>query len=181
MSLATEYLEVQRQLEDRGIIFSFVGYVSEGILYALGEALKRKVSLDAADANVTKRVFSVFIEQVQNIIRYSAERLDGDAPELSSGMIIVGRERGKFFVVCGNLVGEAEGAELASRLQKLCAMDKEALKAHYRQRLREPPEQDSKGASLGLIEIVRRSSEPVEFDFHAAGSGKTLFCLKAHI
>lgn len=182
--LVQEYYGFQQDLNRKGIVFSFTGYVSEGILFALGEALKQKMVLDETDSNVTKRVFSVFVEQVQNIIRYSADRLEGEVGkkvELSSGMIAVGREAERFFVVCGNIVRSVDVGMLRERLQKLAAMDKDALKAYYKEKLKEPEEEQSKGASIGLIEIARRASEPIAFDFMDVDPGHAYFCLKAYI
>lgn len=182
--LVQEYYGFQQELNGKGIVFSFTGYVSEGILFALGEALKQKMVLDEADANVTRKVFSIFVEQVQNIIRYSADRVAGDVGkriELSSGMIAVGREGERFFVVCGNVVRREDADVLRERLQLLAAMDKDALKSYYREKLKEPPEEQSKGASIGLIEIARRASVPIEFDFMDIDSEHAYFCLKAYI
>jgi hypothetical protein len=182
--LAEEYLSFNHVLEQKGIIFSFSGYVSEGILFALGDALKQKMAIEETDANITKRVFSVFVEQVQNIIRYSADRLSGDIGrmvELSSGVIAVGQEQGKFFVVCANKVRNDDRSRLQERLEHLKGLDKDEIKAFYKEKLREDPEVESKGASIGLIEIARRASAPIDFDFVQVNDAYSFFCLKAYI
>ena len=182
--LVQPYYQFQQDLHSKGIIFSFTGYVSEGILYALGEALKQKMALDETDANVTRKVFSIFVEQVQNIIRYSADRVEGEVGkkvELSSGMIAVGRENNRFCVVCGNSVSQDDVTALRDRLQQLSQMDKDALKAYYKEKLREPAEEQSRGGSIGLIEIARRASEPIQFDFMDLDNQAAFFCLKAYI
>jgi hypothetical protein len=184
MPIANEYLDFHQRMLGQGVIFSFVGYLSEGILFSLGEALKQKMRLDSTDANVTKRVFSVFVEQVQNIIRYSADRLYADAgtpTEMSSGMITVGRDATHFFVVCGNIVAREEGEDLRRRLEELVVMDQESIKTYYRAKLREPPEDGSRGASIGLIEIARRSSRPIEFGLTELEDERAFFCLKAYV
>lgn len=182
--LARDYFGFYGELAEKGIIFSFTGYVSEGILFSLGEALKQKMAIEETDANITKRVFSVFVEQVQNIIRYSADRVSGDLGrrvELSSGMITVGAEAGRFFVVCANVVSRDDVPRLRQRLEQLAGMDRQAIKAFYKEKLKAPPEEDSKGATLGLIEIARRASEPIQFDFCDIDADKAFFCLKAYI
>ena len=182
--LAQEYYDFKSGLNQKGIIFSFTGYVSENILFALGEAIKQKMAIEEAGPNVTKKVFSVFVEQVQNIIRYSEERISGGAEPptvLSSGVITVGAEEGRFFVVCGNVVSTPQKNSLRERLEHLATLDKAALKAFYKEKLKEPPEEDSQGATIGLIEIARRSSEPVEFGFHDINPNQAFFCLKAYI
>jgi len=182
-TLATDYYQVRHDLSDKGIIFSFVGYVSEAALVALGDALRKKMAVQETDANTAKRVFSVFVEQVQNIIRYSAERLDETDADtrLSSGVVTVGAEDGRFFVVCGNTI-RREGLEsLRTRLDQIAGLDKQELKALYKEKLREPPEAESEGATVGLIEIARRASEPIEFDFTGIDDEYAFFCLKTYI
>lgn len=182
--LAEEYYAFKQNLNEKSIIFSFIGYVSESVLVALGDALRQKMALQETDMNTMKRVFSVFVEQVQNIIRYSAERVSGDLGrkvELSSGMITVGAEKGKFFVVCANVVQQDNVQKLKERLEHLKRLDKDEIKAFYKEKLREDPEEDSKGATIGLIEIARRASDPIEFDFMNLDDGHAFFCLKAYI
>lgn len=182
--LAKEYYGFKKSLDEKGIMVSFSGFISEGILFALGEALKQKMTLDDTDMNTAKKVFSVFVEQVQNVIRYSSDRVEGNVGrkvELGSGTITVGHEGDKFFIVCSNTVDSSDVAMLKERLEILKTLDKDGLKAYYKEKLREEPEAQSKGATIGLIEIARRASEPIEFDFEEIDNESSFFCLKAYI
>lgn len=182
--LAQQYAAIKKDLDSKGIIFSFSGYLSEGILYSLGEALREKMTLEEADGPTVRRVFSVFVEQMQNIIRYSADKVSGPSArtmELSVGMVTIGTEGGKVFIVCGNLVLNADVVALKDRLDHLKGLDKEAIKLYYREQLREPVAEGSRGANIGLIEIARRASEPIEYDFHRMDDDKSFFCLKVRI
>ncbi|MBB4265492.1 SiaB family protein kinase [Roseospira visakhapatnamensis] len=182
---AESYNEYRDWLTGQGIIFSFTGYLSEDMLTTLGNALKKSMALSETNANVAKRVFSVFVEQVQNIIRYSSDRIAGTEPptEMSGGMVTVGVDDDRFFVVCGNVVDAARAEPLRERLTHLARLDKDQLKAYYREKLREPPEEESQGASIGLIEIARRSSEPISFDivWLDPEHNQAFFCIKAFI
>jgi hypothetical protein len=182
--LAHEYQSYCSSLEKRGIIFSYSGYVSEGLLEALGETINRKMQIDETNTSTANRVFGVFVEQVQNVIRYSAEREnDGRAigVELSSGVVTIGRENGKFFVACGNLVLAADVPRLRDRLDQLQKMSKDELKAYYKEKLRQDPEAESKGASVGLIEIARKATEALIFDFLTVDADRAFFYLKVFV
>lgn len=184
--LAEDYIEHKRWLNNRGIVFSFTGYLSEDLLFSMGDALRKSMALADTDANVAKRVFSVFVEQVQNVIRYSEDKLPDkteQATAMSSGMVTVGLEDGAFFVICGNIVAADKVDSLRARLDHLAGLDPDALKAYYRQKLREPAEDDSQGGSIGLIEIARRSSRPIAYDFSWVGPerDRAFFCIKAYI
>jgi hypothetical protein len=84
-------------------------------------------------------------------------------------------------VVCGNEVGKTEVPRLRERLDEIATLSSDELKKVYREKLRQPPDEGSLGGSIGLIEIARRSSAPVEYDFQDLGAERSLFCLKAFI
>ncbi|KAF0224972.1 MAG: hypothetical protein FD176_781 [Rhodospirillaceae bacterium] len=182
--LAKQYRAFKSTLDERGIVFSFSGYLSEGILYSLGDALRQKMALEDTDVTTIKKVFSVFVEQSQNIIRYSADKVQGNlgkTVELSSGMVTIGSENGRFFIVCGNIILEDDMEKLRGRLETLRGMGKDEIKAYYKEQLREPPDEGSRGATIGLIEIARRASDPIEFDFDRIDADRHFFCLKVSI
>jgi len=182
--LAERYKAFKALMDEQGIIFSFSGYLSEGVLYSLGEALRHKMTLEETDVTTVKKVFSVFVEQSQNIIRYSADKLVGSADqavELSSGMVTIGRESGHFYIVCANTMRQDQVEKLRSRLETLRNMDKDEIKAFYREQLREAPDEESRGGTIGLIEIARRASAPIEFDFYPVDPDTSFFCLRVSI
>ena len=182
--LAQYYRTFKRQLDEKGIVFSFSGYMSEGILYSLGEALRQKMTLEETNVTTIKKVFSVFVEQSQNIIRYSAEKVEGNVGrriELSSGIVTIGTENGHFFIVCANVVLADDEPRLRERLERLQKMDKEEIKAYYKEQLREAPDEHSRGATIGLIEIARRACEPIQFDFDRINDDSFFFCMKVSI
>jgi len=182
--LAFDHYRLKLDSTHKGLIFSFNGFISEGILFALGDALKKKMSADETNAVTIKRVFSVFVEQAQNIIRYSAETLaekDLEINRISSGLITVGSDDGRFFVACGNVMRREDAKPLQARLEKIRDLDPAGIKAFYRERIMDTDEAGSKGASLGLIEIARRASEPIQFDFFDIDERTTFYCMKAFV
>lgn len=183
--LAQDFLSFHEASRRNGIILSFGGDLSENVLFSLGEVLKLRMQQGAADAGVSKRVFSIFVEQAQNIIRYSADKLvppgEPDARMISSGMIVVGLEDGRFFVACGNEVPDEQVVPLRAKLDHLAGLSGDELRKFYREKLRQPADEGSLGGSIGLIEIARRASAPVEYDFQARGDDRSFFCLKAFI
>ena len=58
-------------------------------------------------------------------------------------------------------------------------MNKEELRALHKEQLRAEPEEGSKGAGLGFMEIARRASKPIEFDFADVDGDYAFFTLKA--
>ncbi len=71
---ARELFDIRTVLRKQGIIFAYSGPVTETVLSGVGEAIKQKLVIDDADTKTLRSVFAVFVEQMQNMIRYSAEK-----------------------------------------------------------------------------------------------------------
>jgi hypothetical protein len=188
--LAQELFDLRSQLHQAGIIIAYCGYVTEPVLTGLGDALKQKLGLEDMDTKTARNVFAVFVEQMQNIIRYSAEKdehapgSDGASaspPELRYGILTIGRNGGGYIVKAGNLVEKADIERLRGKLDHIRRADKEELKAMYKETLRSGPEEGSKGASIGFIDIARRVSKPIDFDFTEVDGRFAFFALAAEI
>ncbi|MGH6865916.1 MAG: SiaB family protein kinase [Methyloceanibacter sp.] len=187
--LAGQLMELRGTLHRQGVIFAYSGYVTEPVLSGVGEALKQKLAIDDADTKTLRSVFAIFVEQMQNIIRYSAEKVHslplasdaGALMEMRYGILTIGREGSDYAVCAGNLVQRSDVERLRARLNKIRNMSKEELKVLYREQLRADPEEGSKGAGLGFMEIARRASKPIEFDFTDVDGDYVFFSLKATI
>ena len=186
--LANQVHELRDQLQMHGIVFAYSGYVTESILSGVGDALKQKLAIEDADTKTVRSVFAVFVEQMQNIIRYSAERIPQqsgpkktDIPELSYGILTIGQEGTDYVVQAGNMIKLGDVTRMKQRLGGIRDMNRDELKAAYKKQLRIGPDIHSKGAGIGFIEIARRASTPIDFDFMDIDDKFAFFALKATI
>jgi hypothetical protein len=182
--LAKKLYDFRAVLQQEGIMFAYSGYVTEPVLHGVGEALKRQLEIQDADTKTVRSVFAIFVEQMQNMIRYSAEKLKAgeelETPkELSYGVLTIGQEGDDYVVHAGNLIYRQDVERMQGRLSAISAMDKEQLKVAYKEQLKAGPDEHSKGAGIGFIEIARRASRPIEFDFMDAEDGYAFFALRA--
>ncbi len=60
-------------------------------------------------------------------------------------------------------------------------MSKDELKEYYKAQRRKSPEEGSKGAGLGFIDMAKKASEPIEFDFKPIDEKVSFFSLKTVI
>jgi len=174
--------ELNQQLVEAGILFSFCGPVSQDVIEGIGEAIKQKMELEEAGANNIQRVFSVFVEQMQNVVNYSAEvhtANDALECELRSGILLVGVEEGEFFIQCGNKVADDQVPVIDGKLTQIAALDKDQLKALYLERRKAALNESRKGGSLGFIDMARKASRPLEYGFVHADPGYSFFSIKA--
>jgi len=183
--LAQEMYEFRDALSKKGIIFCYSGYMTEEVLSGIGQAIRTKLEIEKTDKKVARSIFSLFVEQVQNVIRYSAEKEELSsseaATELRYGVLTLGREEDRFFVACSNLIEDQDVKRLDQNLKHIQQLDAEGLKKLYKDTLRGETPKGSKGAGVGFIDIARRAQKGFEFDFAPVDSSHSYFSIKAYV
>lgn len=168
-------------LQEDGIIFSFSGPMSHEIIEGIGSAIRVKIGEGKdGDRNAALKVFSIFVEQVENVINYSVEK-DFDDSQLSFGIVVIGKKDGCFFVSGGNKIIASKVEKLKFNLDKLISMNKDELKVYYKQKRKAAKEDDSKGAGIGFVEMARKSTRPIEYSFKTIDDTYSFFTIKISI
>ncbi|MCV9879130.1 SiaB family protein kinase [Brenneria izbisi] len=180
----TKYTEFFDTTHQHDITLYYVGYFSQNIISSLAETVRLQLEKKQVPAGIRRKLFSAFIEMVQNIIRYSAADLAivDQAHEVRHGAVCIGYENGKYFLLSANQVTPEDIEKLRGRLEPLRYMTIEEIRLAYKASLRAQAPPWSKGADIGLLTVARDASEPLQFTFQAdASTGLPTFYLKAII
>ncbi|GEO81837.1 SiaB family protein kinase [Pararhodospirillum oryzae] len=183
-SLADDLYQLKSQFDRDNLLFCYSGFFTQEVLEGIGVALRAKLAVEQTERRVAKNLFSVFVEQVQNVVRYSAEKDEGDSEQggetvLRYGILLVGRRAGGYFVSCGNLVRDEDVERLRGELAIIETLSREELMIQYKQALRRPPPPGCKGANVGFLDIARLAGGGVEFDFTQVREGYSFFAMNA--
>ncbi|MDM8535239.1 SiaB family protein kinase [Desulfobacterales bacterium HSG17] len=173
-----EVYDYLKGLGKHGIFFCFTGYISQTLLTDFGDILEKKMAKDNARKAMVLRVFYMVVEKAQNILRYSAEKIEIGDETLSFGLIAVGKENNTYFVLSGNMIPNNKVEKLKKRLIQIKSMSKEELKKLYKKQLKADPVQGSIGSGIGLIDIARKAGKPIEFDFERINDEISYFSIK---
>ncbi len=171
-------------LKDNNISIIYSGLVWAGGLESVGDMLKKRMEYDEMSMSASMSVFSVFVEQMNNMLMYSADKQEvTDAEDeavraISSGMFILGKKDSSYYLQTGNLVSATQMELIKTRVDYINTLDKAQLRKYYKERLRAVDDNmDSKGAGIGLIEIARRASSKIEYDFEAYDDEHSFFTM----
>lgn len=173
-----------QEIKQEQIMFCYSGPISQSTIEGIGHTLRMDLEIKETSMTVSQSVFSIFIEQMQNIINYSAEKIVNNTEfekELRLGIIVIGNEDDHLYVYCGNKVFNHDVERLKQRIEEIRWLDKDALKALYKTRRKMEPEEGSKGAGLGLIEMARKSGKPLEYSFQQLDENLSFFGIKVLI
>jgi hypothetical protein len=173
--LYEKYLETK----NNKLLFNFKGAFSEDIVIELGSIIRFSIG---SEKNV-KKVFSVFIELVQNIIKYSLEQENYFNDYVGVGIIEL-KEKDDFYILnSGNLISIDNIEKIKFFCDKINDMNRDQLKKFYQEKIRKPLEKESKGAGLGLIEIARKSEafQPLRYYFSSVDDCSCFFTLSVFV
>ena len=176
-----DIFELREHFSRSKIMLCFNGPVSRSLIEEIGNALKNYLHADHAQPSAAMDVFGVYVEMTQNIRHYAMGR--GYDEMDSSATVVVARDDEKHYVVqAGNVVEKADGVALLAQVNALAQMDKVQLKALYKTQLRQPRNEDIvSGAGLGLIDIARKSSQPLSASLADSTDGRAFLSLRAVI
>ncbi|WP_313515067.1 biofilm regulation protein kinase SiaB [Pseudomonas sp.] len=163
------------------IMLCFNGPISRSLIEEIGNALRNYLAADHAHPSSAMDVFAVYIEMTQNIRHYSKVKNWSDQ-EAGATVVVARNDAGRYVVSAGNLIEAADGENLMRAVKELAELDKSQLKAMYKEQLRRPRDENVvSGAGLGLIDIARKSSEPLQATLREVVGGRAFISLSAVI
>lgn len=176
-----DLFDMRESFNRQQIMLCFNGPISRSLIEEIGNALRNYLAAEQAPPSSAMDVFGVYIELTQNIRRYVI-RKGWTEPESTATVVVARNEAGHYTVSAGNIIEPADGEELVSTIRELADLDKSTLKARYKEQLRKPREAAAdSGAGLGLIDIARKSSSPLQANLRQLTNGRAFISLRAEI
>ncbi|MNI02148.1 hypothetical protein D3C73_550120 [compost metagenome] len=177
----SQLFEVQSTLQSKGILISFSGRLSQGLIEEYGEAVKKYLEADDRPKNQVYHIFSIFIEQTQNIKNYCTRKQSGNYSDQieQSCIVTIGKSEQGSFICSGNLVENQDLETLIGQIDELSTCDKDNLKKKYKEKLKQELPEGSLSAGIGLIEIARKASYPLEYSVTRLNDHLSFFTLQA--
>jgi len=179
--------EYSGMLKSRNVNIIYSGPMWDDGMRELAEVVRTHLLHDNLPGSAEKSVFSVFVEQITNVLMYSAEKEkfigpNKEAVEVSTGMLVLGQTDKKYFIQTGNAIKKENMELIKGRIDLLNSLDKKELRKLHREQLNaENDNPESKGAGLGLIEIARRATAPIMYTFESMNENLVYFSMYVEI
>lgn len=176
-----QLFHVNKLLHENGILISFSGKLSQELIEEYGQAVRTHLEVDKRPKKEVYNIFSIFIEQTQNINNYwSKKQASGNFEKLSNFSIVtIGKTDTGHYICSGNMIDIHDIDPLASHIDGIKNLDKDALKRKYKEVLKRDLQPGATGAGLGLIDMARKVSQPLEYDITPMDSETSFLTLKA--
>ncbi|MBL4754332.1 MAG: SiaB family protein kinase [Flavobacteriales bacterium] len=125
-----------------------------------------------------KKISFLLAESFQNVVRHGDREMEVEDEASMFGV----RQRGKVLMIySSNVVDEATKELLEKSLEKVNRLNRDELRAYYKDVFLNGEVSDKGGAGLGLIEMARKSDHSLQYEFRARDNGKFHFMLQINI
>ena len=173
------FFKMRNILEEEGVIFVFNGVVNQAILTSIIKTLEKKFEHLDIEENIMYDLFTIFVEQMQNITHYVEENRE----ITSEGTVFIGYNNtlNNYYILTGNVMQKDSVDKLKDKIDKVNSLDKKELRKYYKEMRRSGKDAHSKGAGLGILEIAKRVSEPLEYQFIEINEKEVFYILKSTI
>jgi len=183
MKINEDMINLIKKLNENNNAIIYSGPIwAEGISGVV-ETLKKRMEMDNIPVLTTQKIFSVLIEQLNNMLMYSAEKIqlqfeEGKQTYFPKGTFILGKEGDDFYLQTGNIINNGCIELIKSRIDHLNTLDKNGIRKYYKEKMKGTNDNPkSKGAGLGFIEIARRIKSKMEYSFTPYNENQSLFTI----
>ena len=163
------------------ILFQYEGMVNKEIL--LDTLPKIETILDGLGTGRQnkRKIVNIAIETLQNLQLHSFP-LDGQDYDIKP-LFMLGKENGFITITIGNLIATDEQSVLEDKLRKINSLNEEEVKYLYGVIMKQTVVKFSTkgGAGLGLIDMKKKSGNPLDFCFQKVDDKVSYFSLKVSV
>lgn len=159
----------------------YEGEVNQSITKAFTSLAERNMNGSNEPTTMKRRVYHVMVECLQNICKHADNAETGESERPGSGIFIVGQEGDSYTITTGNVMSKDRIPGLIDLLNKVNEMDRDELKALYKEQMRSARLSDKGGAGLGFIDIAKKTGNDLEYRFEEVNEITSFFMLKTKV
>lgn len=171
--------ELHRTMMSNNLILVYQGHFTQETTKSILTMAERSLEATEEDPAIKRKVFSVLVESLQNIVKHNDDVSEGIHKQRA--IFLIGRESDRYTIMSGNPLHKRRMGELKSTLDRINTLDKEGLKDLYRDIIQDTTISEKGGAGLGFVDMARKSGEKLGYDFPEMSEDFSFFCLKVSV
>jgi hypothetical protein len=170
-----------RDMDRDDIILSFKGDITKDLLSSVFQIMETRIEHENDDQRRKKKFYSVLVECLQNMYHHMEAlqevHADGATEFSGSGIFMIGRSGEGYRILTGNHIQTGKTVRLREKIDHINSLTPAELKAYYLEALSSTDYSEKGGAGLGIIEIARKSGNPIEYQFRDITPDYSFFTL----
>lgn len=172
---------MHQMMLENNIILVYEGEFTQEITKSVLAMAERNMDSIGEDSGIKRKVFNVMVECLQNIVKHGDEYVSA-VVNINTAIFMIGKQRDSYIITSGNPIKNDQVDNLRKKLDEINSLDKDGLKALYKEIIREGSGLTKKGgAGLGFVDMARKSGQKLEYGFEPLADGLSFFSLKTTV
>ena len=169
--------ELNKLLADDDFSMIYRGNFNDEMTYELMELQSSGIN---DKKSIRKRLSYLVAECFQNVIRHS-DASDKNNAGSHEPILITRKLKGNHFITSINIIDNSDIEILKGHLNTLTNLGDEKIEEAFYQALNKNEMSEKGGAGLGLIEMARKTKNPLQHAFYKQNDNESLFVLQLKI
>lgn len=165
------------------VVLEYNGSITSGVIAEALDAIEKSLNLKNEKNRVRKKVYNVFVECLQNLYHH-VDYPPVSAPveqESNFGIIILSKDGSFYRISTGNFVKKEKLNYIKDRIDQVNSLSDEEVRMLYRDILGNEEFSDKGGGGLGMLDIVRKTGNKLEYYFYEFDNEYIFFSLDVYI
>lgn len=149
------------------MVLQYSGKATTMQIDTLLELLEKMIINDGLPNSLRRRLYSVAMESLQNLSSHVPDQLLDTVSDTSINPMYIRfyfeGQNGKFRIETSNYLLRNNLDTLTKKLDYINSLDDIAKKEYYNYLIKNLPFSDKGGAGLGLVDIARKSKQPIRY------------------
>ena len=169
-------IQLNQILRRNQIIMAYQGDFRQHTILPLLNMIEKNLMVKRAKYAAYKTLFHVLVEMLQNVMHHGYIE-----DEKREGIFAIGTQKQHFTVSTANFVACEKVPMVKDLIDQFLQMDNDTLKEMSKRILKERDDGPFGGSGLGIIDIIRASSEPPTYVIVPVNDKKFLFYLNVKV
>ncbi|MFD1553744.1 hypothetical protein DNU06_09855 [Putridiphycobacter roseus] len=171
--------DIFEKLDEKKILLSFKGTITPDLLTTILQIIESKLDDYDEKPKVKRKVFNILVECLQNLYHHIDKEIVIDAKTTydKSALLMIARNENNYQVMTGNYMETKDVESLREKLDFVNSMDKDSLKAYYKEVLNDGNRSSKGTAGLGMVDIARKSGQKLGYHFLELNDTLSFFSL----
>jgi hypothetical protein len=171
--------QLERLMADNNVYLVWCGHVSPDIEKEVLSFNETKLIEEDIELNLRKRVFSILVEILENVSKYSPGREAEERFGMTIAMIKL--ENNIYTLTTGNLIQNKDVADFKGKLELINKYDNIGLKELFRKSLSGQTISSDSTGNMGLIDMARKSGSKLDYQFEQINDMYSYYTLSVKV
>jgi hypothetical protein len=160
-----DYMKHYKSLFDSNILLLYKGKINFNLVTSIIEILENGIEELEHDRLLQRKFYASANESLQNMVSHMKHVKEPhyDFFEANSGLIMVTARDRYFKIVTGNYIKNDHKDSLINKIDLINRLEPRQLKALYKRILSESQMDERGNAGLGLIDMARKTRQPMRY------------------